>query len=534
VASTTLARSILSAGNVTIPVPVAAALLSALTDDDVPHTLWYAVGFSGDEAFTVATASKAKAKLIAANTSDAVLQRRLFECPRTQAVAMAAMLNAQAVTDPDLLIDMHELVWSDRYLASEYGVAREKIAYVVPLDYQVRFLAELSPDRAYPAELVARRIGAALADGEMYPLDTVDQIFARFGPRQANAARGFVVAVSRALVMKSDPSDVVDRLRAIEARLDPSVADEIILETAAAARVVDAELLEMHLARIETPEQFAEYQRTCIDSAYTGPIAQAPRSLSTRDKTCTVEALERLAATFPGALRGYLEDLVVEQHDTGSVIDIALGTGRCDLAHVLLDRSATRSNSTNRTPLTPAQFHRAVEAFRDGTFIGSPHVRPQLDAVGAARAIPVGADTNDVAAMLQLVDHPGVCLAKVISGEDDSIEYAPTSNGFARLLSTLNEQQRLYVVTASLRVWAQRSHPDSTTPLADDLAERINAAVDSVPARSVAENPHGVWYIAHAFNGAFGADSDRWLSAVGMVQRATVCLSKVVSAAKRL
>jgi hypothetical protein len=534
VASTTLTRSILSAGLIPIPGPVAAALLSTIPDDEVPNALLNSSGFSGDKAFAVAKTSKAKAKLIAANTTDPVLQRRLFECLRTQDVAMAAMLTARAVTDPDLLIEMHELVWGDRYLASEYRVARDMIVHDVPLGYQLRFLAELAPDRSYPTETVARRIGAALAEGETYPLDLFELIFARFGPRQVTASQNFISAAARVLARDSNPSDLTGRLRTIEDRLEPSVADTLILETASSAREVDAELLEMQLARIETPEQFDQYQRTCLDSSYTGHIDQAPRSLVTRGKTYTVEALERLAATFPGALRGHLEDLTVEQDNAGSVIDIALDTGRCDLAHVLLNRSATRAGSTNRTPLTAAQFHRAVEVFRDGTFIERPHKRPQLDAEGAARAIPADADTSDVAALLQLVDHAGTCLVKVISDDDQAIGYVPTPDVFAQLLSNVNEQQRLIVMAAALRVWAFRSHPDAQSPLVDEAARRIDVAVDAVPASEVAASSDGVRYIAHAFNDAFGEDVDRWLSALGLTQRATVCLSKVISASKRL
>ena len=365
-----LALQILTAGNTPVPEKVATALISAVDAEQLPNCLLNAGTFGGDDAVAVARSDRRRARLIAANTRDAAIQRALFESIGIQVEALKGMFSGRVVTDDALLIDVHRLVCEDRHLASEYSDAREQVVRLVPLAYQLEYLSTLDPARRYPCQPVACRIGQCLASGATYPLAYIAAICSRWdGHRDTRDRDEFLESIGRSYALGAKTAPMADMLARVVDEVPAPYHQPIIRAAFGVATLVDAPLLRLLLAAIETPEEFAESQQRTIESMYTGMVPQAPYVLQRHRGTFTLDALELLVATFPGALTGLVENLERNDEHLGAIVDLALGTGRVDVARALLDH-ADRSNSEHPIPLfDAAQFHQAIEVYRNGTFI---------------------------------------------------------------------------------------------------------------------------------------------------------------------
>lgn len=533
-----LALSILQAGNLPIPGEVAAELLSMVPTEKIPNSLLNFGEFSGEAAVFAAKSSPQKAKLVAGNTTDVRIQRALLGTLHVRDIALDAMLQNKKVSDPDLLVELHKQVWEEQASNHAYSRSREAIATCAPLRCILDFLATTPGLRGYPMHAVGARIGTELASGELWPLEYLDKISeAQSSSKDPREFENLLSQVGRTLAYSSGPEDLVEVLRATESRISARLVDIVAMAVLAGAKVVDKALLEFFLKYLPTPELFHEFQLRSASSHYAGTPPVAPRELLRRDPPYTFEALCRLAEVHPGALFEVLSGLHADSDHRSEIIDLALDSGLSVLAHALLGKNTTMGARSNVSVLSPEQFHLALEVFENGTFVDKqPRRKPEISSFAAARAIPRGAAVEDVVRMFRLCSNAAEAFAHLYSmGPSwEAITYQPTVKDVRILVESLDVTARHALVCSMLGMWSDHSHPNTTRRRPKGFESVVSVIMDSVPAATLAAESGAPSYVAHVFTQAFGSDTEKWRHGLGLLPTATVPLSKVVSATKRL
>lgn len=534
--STKLTLNILSAGNTPIPGVVATELLSMVPSDMVPNSLLNFGTFEGPNAAKVAKSCQKKAKLIAANTVDQDVHRAVFEALLVQVPGMNAGLQARNITDTELLIDIHQLVWEDRISASDYENARTWIIDVVPLEYQLEYLVESPVQSRYELSKVGSRIGSALLAGDFGCLRHVDAIAERYlTPTTDTRTKDLLRAIGYKLAFSADIDVMLAATEAIEDHLEPKWADEVVTSMCERAKVLDERLLIKVLKYLPTPAEFRDAQMRSIASHYTGSVMQAPRELLGRDLRFTMPALHLLAENFPAALVETLSHLAMNDPNRHEIIDLALESNLVVLAHELL-RPAKFAGSTTHATMSPDQFHRAIGVYQTGRLIQRKNTeKPEIRMSASAHAIPQGADPDDVIELLSMVKDPEVLFDRWFSTHgSDPLSYQPNDEEIERLLSALDPTTRLNVLNTTLHHWAYLTGGKVDPDIEPALAARIHLVAQSVSACDLASLRNGPRYLAHVLSYEFGDNIEQWRIALGLLPTATVPLSAVITAAKRL
>jgi hypothetical protein len=536
--ATSLALSILHAGNLPIPGEVAAELLSMVQTDKVPNSLLNFGEFSGEAAVAVAKSSPQKAKLVAGNTTDVQVQRALFETPHIQDEALTAMLHNKKVSDEALLIDIHTLVWEERISVHRYAEVRTNVAAAAPIRFALEFLADKPGLRGYPMFAIGNRVGALLARGEFWPVEFIGKIAeAQSSSKDPKEFEQFLSQIGRTLATNATPDQVLVALNYVESNLKPVLTDAIAMASLVAAPVVDAHMLEFYLKYLPDAELFREFQYKQMSSHYSGPPSVAPRELLRRQSPYTIEAIRLLAQVHPGALLEVVSELHVDSEHRSEIVDLVLGTNLCILAHALLGKQSTMGGRSNATTLTPEQLHKAVEVYENGLFIErASRPRPEIPAFAAARAIPQGAAIEDVVRLLHLCTSVSEAFYHFydMGPSWNAISYQPTVDDVRTLLAASDEATKLALMHTALRLWKDHIHPASTRKRPDGFESVVSTIVDSVPASTLAADPSGPSFIAHVFTERFGKNAEYWHHGLGLVPTSSVPLSKVVSAARRM
>lgn len=540
-----IAKAILTVGNVPIPGNVAATLIAALPEQELPNNLLNTSCFSGSETLAVARTSSRRAELIAGNTTDQLLLRALFECEVTRPAALPAMVNNNRVSDSSLWIDIHRWVWGDHpdVQSASFDKLRQAAAIAAPLEFTLEF-ATRTHAKHYPLLQVAHHVGVALANPASMSTERATAVWTVLEDVDAFDRSydywSFCSTVGKSMGRACEGDALYEALLCVERQLSSAAADAVILSAVPSTNTVTRALLSMVLVRVQSPAAFASHQANSPDARLRRK-QPAPSPINEMHGMLTADAFELLAATFPAALTSLVGRLQVDDCSYEQIVDTALATNPYRTALTLLERDRIYMNRPNLTVLNPTQFHRAVSAVRHSKEDSSLHKLRVLQSVeGVLRAIPSGAADDDVVALVGLCVNPAQVLERLILRRNVGIEcqYEITAAAATRAASALDVNDCRLLVRDLLHMWNLVSLGDEDLQLPTPVAgfdAIVDEIVDALPAAEVAMmSSASTRYLACKLTEWFGTDSDRWWAGMQLLSTSLAPLSRTLRAATRL
>lgn len=525
-----LAQKILSAGNTPIPGPVATELLSACPDAGLPWSFLNFGEFSGDRLAAVARSSPAKARMVAANTSDPAVLSALLDEPIRFADSLAVMLRENNVSDPEMLCEIHRLVWESSDSSPAQDAARMEIATRVPVEYQLEFLSTRCTVSNYPLDEAGVRIGKALAYDERL-VALLGSVIEHFTADRWLVSRldSFASRIGQGLGSVATSHVASARLSALRPVFDakrPEVYDRMLRETYRLCPLVDVDLLGLMLERVDSPENFNARQLSLAGQG--GGFAENyPSHLARMDKPFTRSALVEVSRVYPALLADVVSRGAYDLEDSLFLLDLASRTCNVRVASAMLTRVWDSSGSTR---LTPGQFSSAVATLAAAPTSDRPRLTPFL-----VQAVPEGAEVSAVAELVAMMSNPSDFFYHRFSGTTAGrMMYDPSREDAEALFARMTLTERCFSVSKLLHIWAFTSHPGNKSGPDPVLVEVLSAGADSIPVYELAHMSEGPKYLAHVFVAEFGSDPVKWLDAIALAASATVPLPKVVSAIHKL
>jgi len=509
---------------------VATELLSSCPDADLPKSFLNFGGFSGDRLAAVARTSPVKARLVAANTSDPEVLSALLDEPLRFADSLAVMLRENNVSDPEMLCEIHRLVWESSDSSPEYDAVRTEIASRVPLEYQLEFLSTRCTASNYPLDKVGVRIGNALANDERI-VALLGSVIERFTAHRWLVSRldKFASRIGQGLGSAATSHVASTRLSALRPVFDakqPEAYDHMLRETYRLCPLVDVDLLGLMLERVESPGDLKARQLRPAGQR-TGFVEDYPSSLARMDKPFTRSALVEVSKAYPALLADVVSRGSYDLEDSLFLLDLASRTGNVQVASAMLNRVWDSSGSTR---LTPGQFSSAVAILAAAPPPDRPRLAPSL-----VQAVPEGAEVSAVAEFVAMMSNPSdFFYHRFSTAHAGRMVYAPSRQDAELLFARMPPAERLHSVAKLLHIWAFKSHPENKSGPDPVLGEVLSAGVGSIPVHELVYMSEGPKYLAHVFAAEFGSDPVKWLDAIALATSATVPLPKVVSAIHKL
>lgn len=520
--SSTLAEKLLGVGNVPFGRSVAVELLSTVPGDHLPNHLINSAPFNGPDAIKVALSSTAKARIIAANTTDAQVQRALFTHENTRVVGVNAMLEEGHVEDEDLLDDIHQLVWETDVDNAAYISARHKIVHYVPVATLVRFLTTSPAACSYDVAAAGRRIGRAIADHDRSAVPSIDPIARALGTLESrrNISEDFLSGVGHGLAWATRDGALSDHLCVIDSTVERKHGDVIIPAAVTRAAHIDARSLGMYIAR------------------GTGTPSQVSAMLRLVSGRLSYDAIETLAQTYPGALLTTVERLSPNDGRYGAVVDIALSANRWDLAFAVVNRQP-QVGETKGSNLSVEQFRRAIDLCQTGEFYDEgTRARAEVHETVMAAAIPREATVSDVLAAMRVVKRRDAFVSQfVCPRSSERVQWTVTASDMTEMIGELTRSERTTVQKNVLHSWCYYTlggDRDDILDVPEHLEAVVSVVANSVPARELTDSRDGILYIGRTLVAALGDDVPSWRTAMGLIPHADVPLDAVINAARRL
>lgn len=520
-----LAQKILSAGNCPIPGETATELLSVCADAVVPNSLLNFSEFSGARLAAVAKSSPKKAKLVAQHSSDREVFAEILATPSLHELALPALLGNEAFCDEQQLIEVHRLAWEEHLTVYSYRTARSAIVGKVPLRYQLDYLRR-DPHISYPLAEVAHRIGRVLATGVQWPLEYLpDMLSLCTNRRSSTTADTFVDTLATAFAT-ADSSAVLQILQSVKMLMEPALYDKAVRSAYRLTPLVDVDLLEEMLSRLDTAEAFAEYRARCLEQRRLYVPAYPPE-LSRMNLPFTRAALCTLATAYPAAIEEVVSRGEYATEDVSFVLDLAARTNVPAVAVAMLQSSWSGPSTTR---LNAEQFSAVMR-----TLASLPESdRPKLDA-GIVRAVPADAALCDVLTLMSMVSQVGDFLyQRFTTSQIPLMSYTPSKEDVAAIFAAMTPAQRVSSVSKLLHLWSYNTHPLHLSGIPEGLVDAVAAGVDSIPVSDLVAITEGPKYLATMLAATFGDAAEKWRCAIALAVKATVPLSKVLSAADRL
>jgi hypothetical protein len=535
-------NALLRAKHLNLPDEVAAALLtssSAAALAEIPRdSISMALRFSGKSAIACARSHPVRAAIIAARTDDVDVQRVLVELSaeeRFRAV-LRELAGSELVTDPTLVQTIHDQLYlNDR---SPYG--QGQVIDRVDLDHALTFF-ENHPS-AYGRDLarLGTRIGVHVArDGDTAPAVRFLRVCAQNAEPDASYTQpsrelyNGVGALGTALVANG--------ASAILAQIAAGADDEMLFYLSiipwSNATVIDEHLAELALSQIDV-EEFSKWQRREAEIRSEGSqrdVAQYPSQLKRPNLQCTDAAWRLIAAQWPGLLREPIRELVNDDPQRDLLVELAIASKRTDLATMLIDRKYHSEQKRSGPLLDADQFRIAAHTLRDRDRVPLGLMPPYgLGGAVTLASIPRGATVDDVLSVWSDYSIGDIvetlCDARQITWH----EWHPTAAEFSQILDRCQPRMFAQAVsdgTHAYMVTEYRPCDDSSFAAARPY---LDATVDRTPARNVLEHTGGPEYIAVRLTESFGTDTERWLSALHLVERSSLPLSSVIATAAKI
>jgi hypothetical protein len=491
----------------------------------VPNALLNFGEFSGARLAAVAKSSPKKAKLIALHSSDQEVFAEILATPSLHELALPALLRNEAFCNEQQLIEVHRLAWEEHLTVYEYRMARSAIVGKVPLRYQLDYLRR-NPHSSYPLVDVAQRIGLVLATGDRWPLEYLSDLLSLCVSRRSSTTPDTFVHTLAVAFAATDSSTVLQNLQSVRAMLSPALYDKAVHSAYRVAPLVDADLLDEVLSRLDTKEAFAEYRDRCL-AQHQLYVPAFPPGLSRAGLPLTRAALCTLAAAYPAAIEEVVLRTSHTTEDASFVFNLAARMNVPAVALAVLQKSWSGSSTTR---LGAEQFSAVVR-----TLASAPESdRPKLNA-DIVRAVPSDAALCDVILLVSMVPQVDDFLyQRFTTSQIPSMSYTPAKEDVAAIFAAMPSTKRVSAASKLLHLWSYNSHPLHAAGIPEGLATAVAAAVDSIPVSDLVSITEGPKYIATMFAATFGDATEKWRCAIALAVSAAVPLSRVLSAADRL
>lgn len=526
---------LLCSADIVLPSEVAVAVLAGCEPSMLPtrpDNIASSLRFLGPSAIACARSHPVRAGIIAARTADVDVQRALFELSTEEEFEsiLEHLAQSELVSDQALLRDIH-----DRIYRGVQRYAPKAIIDRVDVVYMLDWLDQ-NPE-AYGSNLpyLAKRVAEHSAS-----------------TRDATTARRFVGICDRSMPSSLNEhlpdrylSVALGRLATVLANL---AASDLLAEVVAgfsaktsyiialtawnSADVIDANIADLAFSQVNA-EAFYEQQRFERERR-SREIPQYPSAFERSYLRCTDDAWRLIAATWPGLLHEPLRNLVNSDPQRKLLVELALKSGRGDLAHTLIDRKYHQEGERSGPLLDAAQYAVASSNLgnvehRDGRNSQSAHIGGQL----TVSYIPSGTKMKDVLRIWS--EH---ALADIVSTLCDAKhamwhEWRPTREEFDDLIDRVDRRALRQAVRGGLHGYGLDEHRPSIEEFA--LARPyLDAAAARVAVVDLLDEHGGSTYVATRLNEAFEVDVDGWLCAWNLSRNSTMSLDAVVSAARRL
>jgi len=534
-----------------LPGEVATEILAGLEESEVPHRLPAGVRFSGDRVAGVARSSKKKALLIIAGCEDESVQKAHFDLYFERSDILEAALNNTGMLAPSVLAAAHERLWSAEYLHhAAYEAHRQLAARTLPIADAIRWI-EATRSAQYKFDVLGEHLAEQWATDASGP-----EVLARLctllrEARIADCIGAISTGFGRALGER-DTEQILVVLREARGAVGERWFDDMVAAAYGSARTITLPLLEMLLERVASPEHFHDYQlRRIADGAET--VEYAPSELQKVRGRYTRGAYLRLAECFPGALHQVISGRMAPPEDMEAVevVDVALASNLSILAHGLL---CNAGGGQFRVELNRERFLRALDVYENGTWtVGRIFRRPAIEARGAVWHLPTGATIEDVCRLGRHLKSGEEYIMYLYGSDVDATpRYVPNPAELALLLSQYEPGVRLSVFMRLLRLWSDEGggmkdrgpmpnrHPNGPPgrrPVLTGAAlfAYLEAVIEQIPASEFAGRSElAREFMLRIFWREFGETPQAWMTAIALIERADVPLSKVIRAARLL
>lgn len=544
--------SILQENGAHLPSEVATAILAGLEESEVPHRLPAGIRFSGERVAGVARSSKKKALLILAGCEDESVQKAHFELYFERRDILEAALGEAGMLAPSVLEAVHERLWSREYVhQAGYEAHRQLAARTIPIAGAIRWI-ESNRSARYMFDVLGEHLAEQWKTDASGP-EVLENLCttlreARLGDCIGTVCTGF----GRALGGRNS-EQILAILHEARGAVGERWFDDMVAAAYGNARSITVELLELLLERLASPERFHDYQLRRI--AEGADVAQyAPSELRDARGRYTREAYIRLAECFPGALHPVISGRMAAPEDMEAVevVDVALASNLSILAHGLLSNTG---DGRFTVELDRERFLRALDVYENGTWTaGYVARRPAIEARGAVRNLPRGANIEDVCRLARHVNSGEEYVVRLYGSDINATpHYVPDPDELSLLLSQYDPTVRVAAFMRLLRIWADEGgnevrdrgpmpnrHPNGAPRRRAALTgaalfDHLEAAAEQIPASEIAGRSElAREFILRIFWREFDGTADAWMNAVALVERADVPLSKVVRAARLL
>jgi AraC-like DNA-binding protein len=534
-----------------LPGEVATAILAGLEESDVPQRLPTGVRFSGEDVAGVARSSKNKALLIIAGCVEESVQKAYFELYFERREILEAVLSEPGMLAPDVLEAIHERLWSAEYVhQAGYEAHRQLAARTLPIEGAVRWI-ETARSARYAFDVLGEHLAEQWTTGAS-GVEVLQNLCttlreARLGDCIGTLCTGF----GRALGERCS-EQILAILCEARGAVGERWFDDMVAATYGSARSITVPLLELLLERLVSPERFHDYQLRRITEGTDEP-QYAPSELRDARGRYTREAYLRLAECFPGALHPVISGRMPapEDMEATEVVDVALASNLSILAHGLL---CNAGDGRFQVELDRERFLRALDVYENGIWIASlTSRRPKIEARGAVRHIPNGANIEDVCRLARHVNSGEEYIMHLYGSDVGATpRYVPNPGELALLLSQYEPTVRMAAFRRLLRIWSDEGgggrnrgpmpnrHPNGSperrSPLIGAaLFEYLESAIEQIPASEIAGCSELTReFMLRIFWREFGETPKAWMTAIALVERADVPLSKVVRAGRLL
>lgn len=451
---------------------------------------------------------------------------------------------------PDVLEAIHARLWSTEYVYQEgYETHRQLAARTLPIAGAIRWV-----ESARSAQYVFDVLGEHLAEQWTTGASGVEVLQnlcttlreARLGDCIGTLCTGF----GRALGERRG-EQILAILREVRGVVGERWFDDMVAAAYGSARSITLPLLELLLERLASPERFHDYQLRRIAEGADAP-QYAPSELRDARGRYTREAYLRLAECFPGALHPVISGRMSapEDMETTEVVDVALASNLSILAHGLL---CNAGDGRFQVELDRERFLRALDVYENGIWTaGLASQRPPIEARAAVRHIPNGANIEDVCRFARHVNSDEEYVTHLYGSDISATpRYVPNPGELALLLSQYEPTVRTAAFMRLLRIWSDEggrevrdrgpmpnrhpSGPPRRRPLLIGAAlfDYLEAAAEQIPASEIARRSELTReFMLRIFWREFGETPQAWMTAIALVERADVPLSKVVRAAR--
>lgn len=548
----TFGLALLQGNGAHLPSEVATEILAGLEESEVPQRLPAGVRFSGARVAGVARSSKKKALLIIAGCEDESVQKAHFDLYFERRDILEAALSDTGMLAPSVLEAVHERLWSAEYLhQAGYEAHRQLAARTLPIAGAIRWI-ESTRSAQYMFDVLGEHLAEQWTTDESGP-EVLGKLCAVLREaRIADCIGAICTGFGRALGER-DGEQILAILCQARGAVGERWFDDMVAAAYGSARIITLPLLEMLLERLASPEHFHDYQLRRI--AEGAEAAQyAPSELQNVRGRYTREAYLRLAECFPGALHQVVSGRMAapEDMEATEVVDVALASNLSILAHGLL---CNAGDGRFRVELDRERFLRALDVYESGIWMaGRIFRRPALEARGAVQHLPDGATIEDVCRLARHVDS-GEKYLMYLYGSDIGAtpRYVPNPAELAILISQYEPTVRVSVFMQLLRIWSDEGgvdtrdrgpmpnrHPNGPPVrrpvlIGAALFAYIEAVIEQIPASEFAGRSElAREFMLRIFWREFGETPQAWMTAIALVERADVPLSKVIRAARLL